>query len=91
MSKKERILRRGMFFLALGLIILLLLGSVSKPKQAVQYISYTIEPGDTLWSISKEYAPKNSDIRNYIYLVTEQNQIGANLQVGQVIEIPCYE
>lgn len=63
----------------------------SKKAEPQEWERYTVQSGDTLWSISKEYAPENSDIRNYIYLINERNSTGANLQPGQVIEIPSYE
>lgn len=87
MSKKERNIRRGIFFFALGLIILLLLGSVSKPKTAAKYISYEVKPGDTLWRISTEYKPKGMRYDEYIYLVQKYNGIGADIYPGQVIKI----
>lgn len=49
--------------------------------------THTVEQGETLWSISKQYAPAGSDVRNYIYLLQKKNGIGADLIAGQTIEI----
>lgn len=59
----------------------------TKRSEPQEWEPYTVRSGDTLWSISKTYAPASSDVRDYIYLLCEHNDIGADLQAGQVIEL----
>ena len=58
-----------------------------KKQSAENWEPYTVEQGETLWSISKQFAPESSDVREYIYLLQEKNNIGADLQSGQTIKI----
>lgn len=89
MTRLQKRIRAAVILICIIAGTILLCGNGQK-KPPVNWETYTVKSGDTLWSISKEYAPKNSDIRKYIYLVNERNSTGVNLQPGQVIEIPCY-
>ena len=45
--------------------------------------------GDTLWSIAKANAPEESDIRDYIYRLKQENQLKTSgLYIGQVLRLP---
>jgi LysM repeat protein len=58
-------------------------------NEQVNSVSVTVMPGDTLWSIAKNYAPEGTDIRNYIYKVKKLNGLaGSSLSVGQTIVLP---
>lgn len=84
-----RIQKRIRAAVILALIIggTILLCGHAKRSEPQEWESYTVRSGDTLWSISKTYAPANSDVREYIYLLCEHNGIGVDLQAGQVIEL----
>lgn len=65
-----------------------LLNVNTQPKTTV-LIEYTIEQGDTYWSIAKEYCSDNEDIRVLIYDMQKLNNIPAgDLRPGDVLEIP---
>lgn len=88
MSKKSKtFIKRVIFFLVLGVVVILILGSLSKPKTAAKYTSYTIEQGDTLWSIASKHKSPHMRYDEYIYLIQKHNNINANIQAGQTIEI----
>lgn len=88
MSKKsKRFLKRAIFFLVLGVVVILILGSLSKPKIAAKYTLYTVEQGDTLWSIASENKSPHMRYDEYICLIQKHNNISANIQAGQTIEI----
>lgn len=51
-----------------------------------------VEEGDTLWGIVKNYNPEGMDIRKYIDIVCEYNNMeNVNLMPGDMIEIPIME
>ena len=86
MTRVQKRIRTVAILSAIIGIAMLLCGHGTKQSPEIWEI-YTVEQGETLWSISKQYAPKNSDIRDYIYLLQKKNGIGADLQAGQTIEI----
>lgn len=55
-----------------------------------EYTIYTVKRGDTLWSIAKENIDNSTDIREYIYNITQLNTIkkDAVIQPGQEILLP---
>lgn len=53
-----------------------------------QEISYTVQDGDTLWSICENYCPNSMDLREYIHLVQEANgKNSATIYIGEVITL----
>ena len=59
-----------------------------------QYIleNYTVQSGDTAWSIMSKRNFANKDIRELIYFIEKDNNIKAGyLQIGQEIQIRIYE
>lgn len=53
------------------------------------YIMYSVESGDTLWSIAKAYLPGNTDIRVYIADIKEMNDLKSSmLREGQTLQVP---
>lgn len=55
-------------------------------KEEKIYIKYTVQEGDTLWSIAKKYT--DEDPRKLIYEIREVNNITPMIYPGQTIEIP---
>jgi hypothetical protein len=51
-------------------------------------ISYTVKPGDTLWSIARRIAP-GRDPRPVIDKLIADNHLHGSLQAGQAIELPA--
>ena len=90
MTKKERNIRRGIFFTATAVIVLLICGSRAKPAYSVE--SYGIDYGDTLWNIAEEYKPDSMAYSEYINTLYKLNDgLTANIYPGQAILIPVYE
>lgn len=52
-------------------------------------ITIVVLPGDTLWSIATQQAPKNMDVREYIWQIEKLNNISASLQPGQRLVLPA--
>lgn len=56
-----------------------------------QYKHVNISAGDTLWSISQEYAPNDMDLREYVAVINHINNLdGKALRPGQTILVPIY-
>lgn len=89
MTKKERNIRRGIFFTAAAVIVLLICGSRAKP---VSVESYGINYGDTLWKIAEEYKPNSISYSEYINTLYKINDgLTTNIHAGQTILIPVYK
>lgn len=93
MSKKSKaFIKRVIFFLVLGVVVILILGSLSKPKTAAKYTSYTVEQSDTLWNIAEEYKPNSISYSEYINTLYKLNEgLTSNIHAGQTILIPVYK
>ena len=90
MTKKERNIRRGIFFTAAAVIVLLICGSRAKPTYGVE--SYGIDYGDTLWKIADEYKPDSMAYSEYINTLYKLNEgLTAEIFPGQANLIPVYE
>lgn len=54
-----------------------------------QYITVTVYPGDTIWSLAAKNNPDNIDIRKLVYNIREENNLkSANIYPGQQLNIP---
>jgi hypothetical protein len=63
-------------------------GSESRVASAGQRVSYTVRPGDTLWSIARRIAP-GRDPRPVVDQLIAENHLQGDLQVGQAIDLPA--
>jgi hypothetical protein len=50
-------------------------------------VSYTVKPGDTLWSIARRIAP-SQDPRPVVDQLIADNHLRGTLQAGQAIDLP---
>ena len=50
-------------------------------------IYYVVQPGDTLWSIASKHCTDEENILEFIHSIKTQNNISADLGVGQKIKI----
>jgi Tfp pilus assembly protein FimV len=56
---------------------------------AQRYVSVTVHPGDTLWSIASSHARSNSDVQEIVDRIAAANHLdGGTLQPGQRLRIP---
>ena len=66
--------------------------SIGTTVAAPAYIGYSVESGDTLWSIAKRYVPEDRDIRNFIHDIKQMNSLkSSGLQEGQLLLIPTVQ
>ena len=60
----------------------------SAPDPSAVY-SYTVQPGDTLWSYASAITPDGGDVRDTIDDLISLNHLdGVSLQVGQQLKVP---
>lgn len=62
----RKYLKKGVVAIALTGAVLLSLGADNGGEQQLIKDSYTVQKGDTLWSISETYIKKNTGGRRYI-------------------------
>lgn len=87
-----RIVNRKKFIRSIAIVIFLLIAifnvSIAKSSNEEEIIAYTIAPGQTLWSIAREYTPNSKDIRETIYEIKQLNNMtDSTVYPGQVIKI----
>lgn len=84
-SKKLKILLIICF--AIIILFLNIHKVMANTKSVPIYQTYTVQPGDTLWSIAEDNRVHN-DIREDIYNIEQLNHCTANIKVGQELLIP---
>jgi len=57
-------------------------------KSNIEYTTYIVDNGETLWDIAKKNNPQKKDIRKVIYEIQKYNNISSTLSIGQEIKIP---
>jgi hypothetical protein len=86
--------RRNTFLFILLLLCLVALQmkpTVLEAHTPTQYIAVIVEDGDSLWGIAQRFTNNQLDIRQYINLIQEHNQMDtANIYPGEVLKIPLY-
>ncbi len=87
-----KIVNRKKFIRSIAIVIFLLIAifnvSIAKSNNEEEIISYTIAPGQTLWSIAREYTPNSKDIRETIYEIKQLNNMtDSTIYPGQTIQI----
>lgn len=87
-----RIVNRKKFIRSIAIVIFLLIAllnvSIAKSNNETEIIDYTISPGQTLWSIAREYTQNSKDIRETIYEIKQLNNMSdSTIYPGQTIQI----
>lgn len=61
------------------------------PTQALEVVSYTVQPGDTLWQIASDVTVPGEDVRDVIVELQELNGLPrAELTAGQHLVLPAH-
>lgn len=87
-----RIRNKVKFIRSIAILIFLLIAlfniSIAKTNSEAEIIDYTINKGETLWNIAKEYTPDNKDIRQTIHEIKQLNNMtDSTIYPGQTIKI----
>jgi LysM repeat protein len=89
--RKKFTLMPAIALAALGLMVALpTLSSVRLYAATTQrYVTVTVEPGDTLWSIAAAHGGPSSDVQEIVDRISDANRLqGGTLQPGQHLRIP---
>lgn len=61
------------------------------PTQALEVVSYTVQPGDTLWHVAADVALPGEDVRDVIVELQNLNALPrAELTAGQRLVLPAH-
>ncbi len=92
-----RLTRRGRLVLVLSVLCLVLLATVavgssvlatSTSGEPLEAARVTVQPGQTLWDIAAS-SGAGGDLRDTVYRIQQLNHLdGAELQIGQTLEVP---
>lgn len=82
-----KLLKKLMIVLIIGLAVYGIGIRINETSKDYIEEEYTVQNGDTLWSIAEEYADDNTSLQEYIYKIKKVNNITSNLEVGQTIKI----
>ncbi len=98
--RRRQIQRNRRVAIFFTLVLTVLTGSVLSNRSQAQaqrqplykyYTDVRVHRGDTLWSIAREYMTDGyASTAEYIKEIKEINQLGAELQYGQLLLIPYY-
>ena len=85
--------KRFLTFCAVVLLLLIIaLHQCSRKELKVKEVEeYTVQSGETLWSIGTEFKPENMSIQEYIYNLKKYNNIDSTIYPEQVIQVLIYE
>jgi LysM repeat protein len=80
--------------LALGLLLVFAVTARADDAAGVvagaDYLTYTVQSGDTLWDIATTHTPKGEDVRVVVADIRVANDLGSSVIVpGQVLRIPA--
>ena len=72
----------------LCLMLIAAIGISCRADVQTERVEYIVKPGDTLWDIAGEYAPKGTDKREYIFNIKRDNGLKrSEIYPGMVLEI----
>ena len=86
---RQRKFKRNVFFAVVSILMLSLAfsGVFGDKITETQYITVSVDSGDTLWSIAKEHT--DGDVRNEIVKIKKANNMKtSDLESGQILKIP---
>ena len=89
-QRKLRRQRSAAFMIVL--VVVIAIASVAFANQNHtdrEVVSITVCPGDTVWSIAREYKPDDMSLEEFVYEISSNNGIkDGNIVCGQSLYIP---
>lgn len=97
MKKQYIVKSKVRFTIFLTILLLIAAGTITtvfglndvNGSSMTQYAQVKVSSGDTLWDIAAAYSDDNDDIRQFVYEISELNDISADqLRAEQTILVP---
>ncbi len=89
MNRSGTYRRRRLGALLVAAVVVYLLYASAGADAGTRPVSYTVEPGDTLWEIATEKYPPSEDPRATIEAIRQENGLeGYGLRAGMRLELP---
>lgn len=79
------------------LIAAIAICALCMPRMAIsavpeKYVTYTVRPGDTLWSYAEAITPRDGDISDNVERLILLNHLSSSdLEIGQSINVPVVD
>ena len=91
-KEKKLLIKAIAAFLLFVLFVVSVIGCFAVPKVKA-WTYHAVAPGDTLWSIAKEYNPEyEGDVRQITYCIKKANGMDSSaIMAGDVLEVPVME
>ncbi len=87
--RHELIFKAKAGLIALAIAIFICAAAKASRMKPVYYESHCVAPGETLWSIAKEYNPEAENVDAVIYAMKRRNCMKTSvIYVGDVIDVP---
>lgn len=84
--------RTALAAIAVGMTAVFLLatgpGGSAPASKPTAPAAVTVRHGDTLWGLAEAYAPEGVDLRAYVDLLTEVNDLDGGLRAGMRVRLP---
>lgn len=81
-------MREKTLVILLCLTLIIAIGISCRADVQIEQCEYVVKPGDTLWEIATEFAPKGMDKREYIFNIKRNNGLErSDIYPGMVLEI----
>lgn len=86
--RRKRSFKRLAGIIAAGSIAAIGIGAVQQEEPRMEVIEYSVQPGDSIWSIAQEHRDDDQDVRELVYQITEDNDIkNSHISPGQILSI----
>lgn len=90
-AQKTLILQVLLIFSCLLAWGIMIFPSSTEAQEQVKIITVTVNKGDSLWKLAERYDNNQMDLRKYIDIIQECNNLNnVTLQPGQQLKIPVY-
>lgn len=81
-------MKEQMIAIVLCIVLVIAITVSCRADVKTERYEYVVQPGDTLWSIADEYAPRGTDKREYIFKIKKDNGLNrSELYPDMVLEI----
>ena len=90
-ARRRMMARRRMTLATLALVVVATLAGGGVAETAPETggpRAVRVQPGDTLWGIAGDHAPRGTDVRAYVDALIELNGLEGPLQAGTKLRLP---